>query len=239
MKSHEFSLYVQELGPIEQGITLVDQQIIHRVMQVLRLQKNERVILFNRQWHANLQISLLTKTQITFSPAQKIANISFRPYITCFIPVLKKEALEHAVYCATELGATQIQLFQSMKTRVWQDRELDRLQKIIIAAAEQSKNFAFPDINKPQPLRDLIPSIGQRNLTIFFDPEGMRVTELLPRLTTASHINLLVGPEGDLVDDEKAILKDNNVFFCSLTPTILRASQAAVLGLGLIRSLAK
>jgi RsmE family RNA methyltransferase len=48
---------------------------------------------------------------------------------------------------------------------------------------------------------------------------------------------LFVGPEGDLTDQEKVLLKQNGFIFCALTPTILRACEAIALGAGVVRSI--
>ena len=50
-------------------------------------------------------------------------------------------------------------------------------------------------------------------------------------------ISLMVGPEGDLTMDEKELLKERDVQFLCLTPTVLRAQQAVAVSLGIFRSL--
>ena len=53
----------------------------------------------------------------------------------------------------------------------------------------------------------------------------------------SNNIVLMVGPEGDLMGDEKAYLNGNGFVFCQLTPTILRAQQAVTVSVGALRSL--
>ncbi len=47
----------------------------------------------------------------------------------------------------------------------------------------------------------------------------------------------MIGPEADLTATEKKQLKDLGVAFCALTPTILRACQAAALSGAIFRSI--
>jgi RsmE family RNA methyltransferase len=47
----------------------------------------------------------------------------------------------------------------------------------------------------------------------------------------------MVGPEGDLTHAEKEFLKEKNVVFCRLTPTVIRSKDALMIGLGVLRSL--
>ena len=49
---------------------------------------------------------------------------------------------------------------------------------------------------------------------------------------------LLIGPEGDLALQEKELVA-GKMQFCALTPTILRASQAAALSIGIVRSVGR
>ena len=49
----------------------------------------------------------------------------------------------------------------------------------------------------------------------------------------------MVGPEADLLLEEKQQLHENGFTFCKLTQTVLRAQQAAVVSLGIFRSILK
>ena len=49
--------------------------------------------------------------------------------------------------------------------------------------------------------------------------------------------SIFLGPEGGLTEKELDELKQAQVTFFKLTPTILRARQAAILSVGFLRSL--
>lgn len=59
-----------------------------------------------------------------------------------------------------------------------------------------------------------------------------KITEQKPDAMTC-----MVGPEGDLTDQEKDELKKVNVQFVRLTPTVLRSWHALLVGVGALRSL--
>ena len=61
--------------------------------------------------------------------------------------------------------------------------------------------------------------------------------KLISELKLTSKIFLLWGPEGDLTSTEKQQVLTAGFQFSKLTPTVLRASQAVAVGLGLIRIL--
>ncbi len=76
------------------------------------------------------------------------------------LPLLKKIALEEALYACVELGAHSVQLVITNKSQhTWVDlKKWCACNEFMIAAAEQSKNFAFPEW-LPQ---CLLPEIVQR-----------------------------------------------------------------------------
>ncbi len=67
------------------------------------------------------------------------------PEIRWCIPLIAKEAFEDIVYNFTAMGVASIQPLVTEKVkRSWGgDRERARLDRIMIAAAEQSKQFVF------------------------------------------------------------------------------------------------
>ncbi len=107
-----------------------------------------------------------------------------------------------------------------------------------IAAAEQSKNFAFPELYAPIGLEQALEQFCTSAFCIVADPEGHPARDVLKDLddATCEQIVLTVGPEAAYCNDELAVLKKHTFHFMRLTPTILRARQAAALLAGIIRS---
>ena len=246
MNKHLFALYVPELQKhIELNkkyIRIKDKDLFHRIAHVLRIQKDESVHLFDRQHNTIAKLKDFEKKDtVIFSFDAMQTNKTYSPTLQVVLPVLKKDALEQAVNNATQLGANHIQLVTTEKTqRKWHGaKELERLEKIIIAAAEQSKNFCFPLISEPVALNFVC--ARYKNAHRFFaDPHGQHILHILNELDTELHtpeLVLLVGPEGDLSLEEKKELKQADFRFVRLTPTILRAEQAAALLIGIFRAL--
>ena len=243
---HEFSLYWPKISAhvaqLKAGETfqLDDVALHHRITKILRLAPDEIVILFDQKNNLRVEFLAITKNTIEFKLLAKYQNTIHKPYITFLLPILKRDALEQAVYSLVELGANEIQLIHTQKVqRTWgEHKERLRLQNIIVAAAEQSKNYVFPELREPQDFQKVIDQFAQTDL-FFFDPAGEELFPVLENLRTSKtqKITLLIGPEGDLTPEEKNILQKRNVQFCKLTPTILRAQQAIAVALGIFRSL--
>ena len=226
---------------IGHNLTIKDKDLYYRIVRILRIEQKETCILFNKNVSVDFCVqNNLGKNQIEGVIKKIEQNTPLHPHITFLLPILKKDNCDTALYSLTEIGVNTIQLVTTQKTqRKWtHERDMQRAIKIIITAAEQSKNFAFANLQTPKPFEEYIKNIPENNYKIFFDPTGISLfTHLeITKPKKPVHITLMIGPEGDLTQEEKNLLKQSNFTFCSLTPTILRASQAAAVSMGIIRS---
>lgn len=236
---HEFALYeanvdiaIMEVG---QQFVIMEDPLVHRIARVLRLHPDDTLIIFDRMMHAHVIIKTIHKQSVTVEIVRVNKNRVLEPYVCVYLPLLKREALEQAIYSVVELGANEVQLMHTAKVqRAWHQSDYARLQHIMIAAAEQSKNFSIPIIHAPVPISEMIFS---RN-TLFFDSDGVSLVDALQQIDKQKQrYAMLVGPEGDLTEAEKFYLQRQGVLFAKLTPTILRAQQAVAIGLGFLRSM--
>lgn len=241
---HEFAIHLEHLSTLfdqeQKYLVIKDPSTVHRINDVLRLKPNDSIIFFNESIHALCRLKQVSKKELLFQVNSSKENPALLPSLTAYVPLLKRDDLEQIVYNLTAIGVTTIQLVMTAKVqRAWQQKEVARLQKIVIAAAEQSKNFSFPKINEPisfDEIPDLSADIVYR---VFAEPKGKPLLEVMQEISAArpQEIQLLVGPEGDLTEDEKKRAQKLGFVFCRLTPTILKSSQAMAIMAAVCRSL--
>lgn len=242
-EKHEFALHYPALSASvrHDSLTVSDTDTIHRITHVLRMSEGDSLILFDELHHGKAIIRSITKKQIVVFINALQFNQAPQPTITFLLPVLKREHLHDLVYSLAEVGVNEIQLVATAKVqRAWgKDQELEKLQKIVIAACEQSKQFSVPIIRAPVSLEKVVADIDASACKLYADWQGARAVDVMQSLLLKSyeHLVLMIGPEGDLTGDEKEFLKKQNFAFCALTPTILRSVQAGALFTGMIRSL--
>lgn len=247
-KRHEFALFYPLLTSHiknitnDQLITITDPTITGRITSILRLRPGEEIIFFDAHISAHCSLYAVGKKEIQCVMLKKYLHQKLKPSITFILPLLKKDDFETALYSLVELGANTIQLVTTEKTqRSWgTDKEYDRCQRIMIAAAEQSKNFSLPELLSPIPLKTYVAGLKtQKGLKIYFDPHGNAAFTILKGidLKKPDLCTLMVGPEGDLTADEKSLLQNQGFEFCQLTPTVLRSISAISIGLGMVRTL--
>ena len=244
---HSFAFFYPETTQRGAGVpvggicTIDDRVLCHRIMHVLRLNKGESFTLFDSHKHMECVLEAVNERSVQARVRAYECNVMYAPHIALILPMLKKEAFEESIYALTELGVNEIHLVYTKKTqRMWGgQKEQERVERIMQAAAEQSKNFAFPKVIGPFSLEKIVADTHRDALKIFFDPKGCALNDAITSINTSmsNNIVLMVGPEGDLMGDEKAYLNGNGFVFCQLTPTILRAQQAVTVSVGALRSL--
>lgn len=249
---HEFALYVPNLTGLlshisaAQVLVFDDAEIVHRIQSVLRLEPGEEIRLFDRHMQALCIVQSVHKKEVRCLVSKRKETIPLMPPVTFFLPLLKKEDLEAALYSLVELGASAIQLVVTEKSRQpgpkeREQKELERLERVMIAAAEQSKQFVVPVLSPVISFEALLENLAQKkpgSVSLFFDPAGDDLFTVMSdlRVQSPAEIFLLVGPEGDLTEAEKQGLAKTGIRFCKLTPTVLRALQATAVGMGMVRS---
>jgi 16S rRNA (uracil1498-N3)-methyltransferase len=238
---HEFAIFCPGLTEHTKagGLIINDKNVINRIAHILRLGVDDTLMLFDEQFHSHVSIESISKKEVAFKVLNMVENMRLKPRIQVVLPLLKKEAFEQAIYNITELGGSEIQLLETEKMqRKWGgDKELDRIKRITIAAAEQSKNFMMPTIHAPTALQKLLAHKEGRYL--FCDVDGDPIYKVFDEgsIKKDELITVFVGPEGDFSHEEKQLLNNSGVQFYRLTPTVLRSVQAISLALGYLRCL--
>ena len=245
---HEFAFYLEDISsicsllPEGSKLRIDNRKIFHRIENILRLKNGEPYTLFDRLENIKLSLTGVEKKRyIIGTIINKNKNKVLKPEIKFILPILKRENFENALYSLVELRAQIIQPIVVKKSqKKWNDKKtFTRYVNIMISAAEQSKNFAFAQFNEPVNLEALYSRQNSKEKKIYFDPDGQDLYQTIEKIKSGSYdkIVLMVGPEGDLVKDEKKLINDNNFIFCKLTPTVLRSFQAVTIGLGAFRSI--
>src|SRR3989338_2097096 len=118
---HQFALFYKELGlwKNKHAVQICDALLIHRIVTVLRLKPGDTLELFDTQQHTLGTLDSLGKKACIFTVHKWQENVPLRPEITFLLPLLKRDALDDALYFSCALGANKIQLMNTEKGRVW------------------------------------------------------------------------------------------------------------------------
>ena len=230
-RAHEFALYFPNSTQhaVLKELVITDKELAHRIDRVLRLKQGESFVLFDRDSNLHVRIDAIERKTVTLSILSSEKNKRYVPHITYLLPLLKKDALSDAIYYLVETGVNEIRLIAAdNQHRSWaKERDMDRLKRVAVAAAEQSKYFAFPEIHAPVSYNEALSVLPSDALRIYAHPDGQACKEIVSG-QIPDHIVLTSGPEADLSPEEKEQLERASFHSMRLTPTILRAETAAL-----------
>lgn len=240
-QKHEFAIFFEGIsrliGSNSQAL-LVEKELAFRLLKVLRLQPGDTLVLFDEQNAYHGQVDDIKSQSVLVTACVQKKHTPLTPHITWYLPLLEREAFEESLTALAVMGVNEIYPVATQKSRrSWGNpKERERAMRIMIAAAEQSKQFLLPVIHETIALNE-IPQ--PKHAFLFFDVQGKLAYDLIAALKkeAPASISCMVGPEGDLTDNEKSFLRQNGAVFMALTPTVLRASTAVCVSAGLIRTL--
>lgn len=243
-EKHEFALFFPELALKGESIDdnefpLRDSLLVHRLGTVLRLEPGTIFVLFDEQVAATVELLWINKKEVRVRLLSLNKHKLFVPAIHWYVPLIERDALETIVGALTVMGSASITFVETEKSRSRLVLSSDRIKRLMIAAAEQSKQFNLPMIESSiGTLEKVIEHYDDKKTLLFFDPQGTPALTIVSMLAQKrlQEFSCLVGPEGDLTEHEKRKLKERNVHFCALTPSVLRAEIAVMVAMGMLRS---
>jgi RsmE family RNA methyltransferase len=238
-EKHIFSIYFQDLQSNSGQQIIRDESVVHRIKTILRLHENEEIILFNGRQIASATLGSLSNKFITVTITQVTNAVALKPDVVWFLPILERDAFEQALQFLAVVGVNHIQPIITEKSRhAWGSvKDYERAHKMLIAGCEQAKQFVIPELLPVQKFTTLSwQTLPQTRL--FCDPQGQPLFDVLQSLNKQA-LACFVGPEGDLTQHEKEMLKQNQFQFCALTPTILKAVDAVTVVGGILRTFYK
>ncbi|MCK5547377.1 MAG: RsmE family RNA methyltransferase, partial [Thermoplasmata archaeon] len=158
MPAHKFRLYVPPDQISGRSATILGPKL-HHLSNVLRLKKDAHITIFDgvaKEYHAIIESITTRKADLALAPPIIIKDTD-KPTITLFAPLLKRASFDLMIEKVTELGVnTIIPLVTQNTPERRAQANLDRLQRIAIAAAEQSGRIKLTDIGHIHTLEEAL-----------------------------------------------------------------------------------
>ena len=251
---HTFAIFYDGLSVAARGkhrgsaFSITDRGLAHRVHQVLRLGPEDELILFDtkKQLTCTLDASVpKRKTQLALHIEAISALAPLEPIVTLAPALLKRNDFAEVMRLATVLGANSVVplLTQKVQRKWGGDNEREKLHKVAVAGAEQSKQFVLPRLYEPKSVRTYVTALAKETdiKKIFLAVDGVPLLEVLGEIAQEqpAHTVIVCGPEGGLTPEDSALLLRAGFIKVALTPTILRSVEANALALGAVRSVAR
>ena len=208
----------------------LDKSQSHYVSKVMRLKEKEVFSLFNNSGEWEVQISNITKSIVEFNVTKQLRHKENTKDLWLAFSPIKSNYFNFMIQKATELGVTKFLPIIFERTIVRKINK-ERLEKVIIEAAEQSNRITVPSIEDPQKLKSFL----NNDMDLIFTDLNTANTKIdLTKLTTKPTC-VIIGPEGDFSEQEREeILKFNGVQSVKINENILRSETAVISALSII-----
>jgi 16S rRNA (uracil1498-N3)-methyltransferase len=232
-------IYINQKLPIDSIIEL-DNAAANHVINVLRMNIGEQIILFNgdgKEYSAN--ITEISKKKINLKILDAIEkNLESPLKIHLGQGIAKGEKMDLIIQKAVELGVTEITPLITARCNVHfkadrLEKKIEHWQKVVISACEQCGRNFIPTINPPQKIADWIGN-NQSDLALILSPYAEQSLANLAAKPT--NISILIGPEGGLTAEEVELAKRYNFLAVKLGPRILRTETAGLVVLSILQA---
>lgn len=222
MKLHRF---IGEFDLSGQNTEITNLENIKQIKGVLRLDVGDFLILCDgKGTEAKVEITEIEKTHIATKIIEKIQKENNSKKVSLYLSILKKENFELAIQKVVEIGVTEIIPTITERT-IKTGLNVERLNKIIREASEQSGRTTLPTLYPTLKFIDAIQDGKKNEEKIFFDfTEDKNNT----KNTNSKSITIFIGPEGGFTEKENKLAFENGYKIESLGENTLRAETAAI-----------
>jgi 16S rRNA (uracil1498-N3)-methyltransferase len=222
MKIQRF--FIQDKIEGKSSLVISSASVVNQFKNVFRFTKGDKVVLFdNSGFDFTFVIDDYDKESVLLSRIEIRENTVLPLRETyLFASLVKKDNFEWIAQKATELGVSHIIPIISDRSEK-KDLNSERIQKIIIEAAEQSGRGTLPILYEIVNLSSAIENYAHVK-SVAWDP-------MAPKFVSQDIANVIgayIGPEGGWSSQELELFKQHGIHTRSLGPQVLRSETAVI-----------
>ena len=173
---------------------------------------------------------------------KKIEEVECDSELPCHITIaqslVKEQKMDLILQKCCELGAAEIIPINTTRSIVKLDKKetkkIDRWNKILKEASEQSKRVVIPKVNEIMDIKDLAKLDYDIKILCSVNELSTSIKKVLSKDLNNVKIILVIGPEGGFTDNEEKILMDNGFISTSFGNRVLRTETASLYALSII-----
>ena len=208
----------------------LDKSQSHYVNKVMRIKVNEVFSLFNSSGEWEGKILSISKSIVKFNITKQLRQKESTKELWLAFSPIKSNYFNFMIQKATELGVTKFIPIIFDRTIVRKINK-ERIEKVIIEAAEQSNRLNVPFIEEPQSLKSFL----NNNMDLIFTDLNSKNRKLDLKKLTENPTCIIIGPEGDFSEDEREkILSFKGVQPIKINENILRSETAVISAISII-----
>lgn len=197
----------------------------HYLQNVLRVQTSDEIFAFNPQDGEFLAICIKAKNTVKLKINSLVKPcIPEERQIHLFFGNIKNNLVSDVLNACTQIGVTE---FTPMLTKYTVNRffNLERGEKIIKEACEQSERITIPKLNDLANFQDVCKNLSKYEAVLFCDEKSIPARQVLRN--NYNKIAILIGCEGGFAEEERKLISSlSNAHTINLGKYILKAENA-------------
>ena len=209
----------------------LDKSQSHYVSKVMRVKVSEVFSLFNNSGEWKAKILTISKSIVEFNITKQLRQKESTKELWLAFSPIKSNYFNFMIQKATELGVTKFLPIIFDRTIVRKINK-ERLEKVIIEAAEQSNRINVPSIEEPQSLKDFL---SNEKMDLLFTDLNSQNKKIDLEKFTSNPSCVIIGPEGDFSEEERGqILAFKGIQPIKINENILRSETAVISALSIV-----
>lgn len=217
--------------------SITNKEIYNQIKNVLLLRAGEEIILGDgRGREARAEIMSFGKQSVGINILKVEINDAepeMKPVL--YAAILKKENFELVAEKAVEAGVAEIIPVITTKT-IKTNLRMDRLEKIVHEAAEQSGRGFLPTVGKILKFKEALAHAEKNDSNLLFEIHAPRFEQRKLTVDVGRRVGIWIGPEGGWDEEEIKLVQEKNFQIVSLGKLTLRAETAAIVASYLVAS---
>ena len=209
----------------------LDKSQSHYISKVMRIKESGVFSLFNSNGEWEAKILNISKSLVEFNITKQLRQKEYPKELWLAFSPIKSNYFNFMIQKATELGVTKFLPIIFDRTVVRKINK-ERLEKVIIEAAEQSNRINVPSIEEPKSLKKFL---DDKKMDLIFTDLNSKTNKLDLKKLTDNPSCIIVGPEGDFSETErKEILSYKGVQAIKINENILRTETAVISAISIV-----
>jgi 16S rRNA (uracil1498-N3)-methyltransferase len=225
--------------PTSEEISLGGTEANHAI-KVLRTNVDDEISLSDGKGNwAHCKVLEVNKKELLVKTFQRGRIEVESPKLVVFQAIPKSDRQKETIELMVEAGVDEIYPWNATRCIAKaQGDTKDKWEQTAFAAAKQARRYLIPTIGSPVNS----PEFSTENLTLVLHESGdLKISEIVnSKVSTGCKfqaINLIIGPEGGITEEELASFEKRGAIIAKLGQPVFRSAHAASAGLAAVSAL--
>ena len=211
----------------------------YHILKVMRLKKDDLVEVVSKQ---KLYICKIINSDNNIVTVRKVEEVKQDSELDCQVTIVqslvKEQKMDFILQKCCELGVSRIIPLNTKRSIVKLDsketKKIERWNKILKEASEQSKRVVIPTVSNICSIEDLVKEDYDIKILCTVNELSNDIKKVLSKDLNGARIVIVIGPKGGFEKEEEQTLIDNGYVPTSLGKRVLRTETASLYALSII-----